>query len=117
MKFGDESDLGTEIANSELLHPEYGLHTRVHYQNLPKKFIAGTVYDPSTKEVIIGATCTLTGDSGTLTATTDGFGDFWFKGLSAGTFSLKIEANGKTQTITSINTEEACVNLDDIALS
>ena len=117
LKFGDESDLNTEIANSAILHPEYGLHPRVHYQNLPKKFVAGTVYDPSTKEVVIGATCTLTGGDGTLTATTDGFGDFWFKGLSEGTFSLKIEANGKSKVIDSISTEEKCINLDDIALS
>jgi len=50
------------------------------------------------------------------TVTTDEFGDFWFKGLSEGTFSLKIEANGKTKTFDSISTVKA-VNLGDIALS
>jgi len=55
----------------------------VYYLNIPKKFVAGTVYDPIDKEVIIGATCTLTGPAAagkTLTATTDAFGDFWFHG-------------------------------------
>jgi hypothetical protein len=51
-----------------------------------------------------------------LTAKTDGFGDFWFEGLEVGTFSLKIESDGKTKTIDSISTEED-VNLGDIPLS
>jgi len=111
--FGEESSL--DLSGTETLNPEYGLTTKVHYKGLPKKFIAGTVYDPSTKDVVIGATCTLSGTS-SATATTDEFGDFWFKGLSEGTFSLKIEANGKTKTFDSISTEKA-VNLGDIALS
>ena len=55
---------------------------RVYYLNLPKKFIAGTVYDPVEKEVVIGATCTLTPAAGgaALTVATDEFGDFWFEG-------------------------------------
>ena len=44
-----------------MLKPELGAKPRVYYLNIPKKFIAGTVYDPIEKEVIIGATCTLTG--------------------------------------------------------
>ena len=113
IKFGDEAEL--DLSGAETLHPEYGLTTRVYYKNLPKRFIAGTVYDPGAKEVVIGATCTLSGD-GTGTATTDGFGDFWFEGLKVGTFSLKIEAAGKTKTIDAISTEKD-VNLGDIALS
>jgi Fe-S-cluster-containing dehydrogenase component len=111
--FGEESDL--DFSGSETLYPEYNLTTRVHYMNLPKRFIAGTVYDPGTKDVVIGATCTLSGD-GSGTATTDGFGDFWFEDLDVGTFSLKIEATGKTRTISPISTEKD-VNLGDIALS
>ena len=57
---------------------------RVYYLNIPKKFIAGTVYDPVKKEVVIGASCVLTGDGKTLRQTTDGFGDFWFEGLELG---------------------------------
>jgi hypothetical protein len=83
--------------------------------NMPKRFIAGTVYDPATKEVVIGGTCTLSG-TGTATATTDDFGDFWFEGIAVGTYSVKIEAGGKTKTISDISTEKD-VNLGDIPLS
>ena len=115
MFFGEESELQSMISNAEELLPEENTKPRVLYLNLPKKFIAGTVYDPDTKEIIEGATCTLTGD-GTGTATTDGFGDFWLNGLEVGTYSLKIDADGKTKTIPDISTEKD-VNLGDIALS
>jgi Fe-S-cluster-containing hydrogenase component 2 len=115
LKFGEESDFSAEIAQAEVMLPEVNAQPRVHYLNLPKRFIGGTVYDPGTEEVIIGATCTLSGD-GSGTATTDGFGDFWFEGLDVGNFSVTIEAGGKTKTIDSISTEKD-VNLGDIALS
>jgi hypothetical protein len=73
------------------------------------------VYDPGTKEVVIGATCALSGD-GTGTAKTDNFGDFWFEGLKVGTYSLKIEAAGKTKTIANISTKDD-VGLGDMPLS
>jgi len=115
IKFGEESELSSLISQAETLNPEYGLNTRVHYIGLPKRFIGGTVYDPGADEVVIGATCTLSG-AGTGTATTDGFGDFWFEGLEVGTFSLRIVAAGKTKTIPSISTEKD-VNMGDIALT
>ncbi len=113
--FGEEADFSAEIAQAEILHPEYGLKSRVYYLNLPKRFIAGTVFDPGTQEVVIGATCTLSGASSATTAT-DGFGDFWFEGLAVGTFSLTIAADGKTKTIDAISTEKD-VSLEDIALT
>jgi len=113
IRFGEESEL--DSVGAEILYPEYGTNPRVSYIGLPKRFIAGTVYDPVAKEVVIGATCTLTGD-GSGSATTDGFGDFWFEDLAVGTFSLKIEYSGKTKTFDSISTEKD-VNLGDIALS
>ena len=115
LKFGEEAEFKDLIAKAEVLNPEYGLKPRVYYLNLPKRFIAGTVYDPVAKEVVIGATCTLSGD-GTATATTNGFGDFWFEGLKVGTFSLKIEAAGKTKTMRGISTAKD-VSLGDIPLS
>jgi Fe-S-cluster-containing dehydrogenase component len=83
IKFGDETELSSLITKSEVLNPEYNLSTRVHYIGLPKRFIAGTVYDPVTKEVVIEATCTLSGDS-TMATATDNFGDFWFNDLPRG---------------------------------
>ena len=114
IRFGEESEL--DLSGAETLHPEYGLTTKVHYKNLPKRFVAGTVYDPTAKEVVIGAACTLSGTGGPFTATTDAFGDFWFEGLPAADFSLTIESAGKTVTIT-VSTKEQDKGLGDIALS
>ena len=83
LKFMEEDEAQALIAKAELLHPA-DQKPRVYYLNVPKKFIAGTLYDPVKKEVAIGAICTLTGDGNTLTQTTDGFGDFWFEGLEVG---------------------------------
>ncbi len=120
--FGEESDMATNVsaggqATLEALAPNFGAtpKVRVKYIGLPKRFIAGTVYDPATKEVLIGATCTLSGDA-SATIKTDDFGDFWFEGLKVGKYSLKIEGGGKTKTIDSINTEKD-VALGDIAIS
>jgi tetrathionate reductase subunit B len=117
LMFGEESDLSTQFAEGETLHPEFGIKTRVSYIGLPNtRFIAGTVYDPGANEVVTGATCTLSGDGGTFTQTTNHWGDFWFKDLKPGTFSLKIEAAGKTKTIADINAEKD-VGLGDIPLA
>ena len=104
------------IAKAEVLNPEYGTKPRVYYLNLPKKFIAGTVYEPGAKEVVAGANCTLTGEGLTLTLKTNHWGDFWFDGLKVGTYSLKIEAAGKTKTMANISTQKD-VGLGDIPLS
>jgi tetrathionate reductase subunit B len=79
-----------------VLNPKLGCKPRVYYLNIPKKFIAGTVYDPIAKEVVISATCTLTGPrpSDKKTTTTDGFEDIWFEGLDEGAYNLKIKASG-----------------------
>ena len=63
--------------------------------NVPKKFIAGTVYDPVEKEVVIGATVTATAaDGASCSAQTDAFGDFWLRGLDEGTYAVTITADG-----------------------
>lgn len=117
LKLVEESAIQNLKGRAEVLNPEFGTKPRVYYLNIPRKFIAGTVYDPVKKEVIIGATCTLTNNGNKLTKTTDGFGDFWFEGLEAGTYSLKIESEGfHTRTISSIEAEKD-VNLGDIPLS
>jgi len=116
LTFGEESDL--DLSGTEILHPEYNLTARVHYRGLPRKFVAGTVFDSAADEVVTGATCTLTGTGGTATTTTDEFGDFWFEGLAEGTFSLAIAAAGHTtKTIGAIDTTAVDVNLGDIDLA
>jgi NAD-dependent dihydropyrimidine dehydrogenase PreA subunit len=119
LKFGEESEFKAQIAKAEVMNAEYGAQPRVYYLNLPKKFVAGTIYDPIKKEIIKGATCTLAGvtkKGEKFTAKTDGFGDFWFEGLKEGKYGLTIEAAGfPTKKIDSISTEKD-VNLGDIPL-
>jgi tetrathionate reductase subunit B len=115
LKFMEEAEAKELIKGAEVEHPEN--KPRLYLRNLPKKFIGGTVYDPVKKEVVVGATCTLTGNGTTLTATTDGFGDFWFEDLDVGTFALEITAQGfPGKSFSGISTE-ADVNLGDIALA
>jgi Fe-S-cluster-containing dehydrogenase component len=112
--FDDEANL--DISGTETFHHEYELTTRAHYKNLPKKFIAGTVYDPSNNEVVIGATCSISGAAGSKTVETDEFGDFWLEGLGEGQFTLTITSDNKTKTITG-DTTTSDIALGDIALS
>jgi tetrathionate reductase subunit B len=117
IKFGEESELAKEIAKAEVLLPETGCQPRAYYLNLPKQFVGGTVYDPVAEDVVIGATCTLTGNGGKQTTKTDDFGDFWFEGLPEGKFSLSIAASGfKAKSVDDISTAKS-VNLGDIPLA
>jgi hypothetical protein len=80
--------------------------------------VAGTLYDPVEKEVVIGATCVLTdtGSGETFEAETDHFGDFWFRSLKDDRdFSLKIEKDGRAKDIEGVRTDND-VNLGDIPL-
>jgi tetrathionate reductase subunit B len=120
IKFGEESEFKAQIKKAEVMNSEYGTMPRVYYLNLPKKFIAGTVYDPIKKEIIKGASCTLVNvavKSEKVTVKTDGFGDFWFEGLKDGKYNLTLEAEGfPTKKISAISTEKD-VNLGDIPLT
>lgn len=49
LQFGEEDEL--DLEGAEKLHAEYGTQPNVWYKNLPKKFVAGTVYDPTKNEV------------------------------------------------------------------
>ena len=111
--FGEEGEL--DLDGTEVLHPEYGTEPRVFYRGLPKKFIAGTVYDPEAHEVHIGAKVTATGDAGTFTAETDELGDFWLRGLPDAEWTLTIEADGKTKEL-EVSTLEEDKGLGDIPL-
>jgi tetrathionate reductase subunit B len=114
IQFGEESEL--DLSGTETLHPEYGLTTRVHYKNLPKRFIAGTAYTPDDEEVAIGATCTLTGEGGPYTETTDEFGDFWFEQIPAAEYTLSISKDGKSWS-DSVSTVDEDKGLGDIPLT
>jgi tetrathionate reductase subunit B len=119
LKFGEQSEFVEEIAKAQVLLPEAGVKPRVYYLNVPKKFVAGTVYDPAEKEVVVGAICTLTGPDGTSQAVeTDGFGDFWFRGLAAdANYKLVITAPGFADKVYEAVSTAKDVNLGDIALA
>jgi tetrathionate reductase subunit B len=104
LKFMEESEAQEYIAKAEFIKPERQPKDkpRVYYLNLPRRFIAGTVYDPVEKEVVIGARVSLTeiGSVGnSCTTETNGFGDFEFEKLKVGKYALKIEKGGKTKEI------------------
>jgi len=117
MRFGEEEDLKDLIEGATVLEPESGCRPRVYYRNLPGKFIAGTVYDPIDKEVLIGARVLLTSGGKVSETLTDVYGDFWFRDLPVGTYALAIEAKGFGGTyFPELSTAED-VNLGDIPLS
>ncbi len=120
LQFKEESEAKDFIKKSEFVKPERAAHDkpRVYYQNLAKRFIAGTVYDPAEKEVVIGANVTLAeaGSKKNLTAKTDSYGDFEFEKLPAGKFTLEI-AKGKASKTIKVDTTNQDVSLGDIPLA
>lgn len=117
ISFGEEEDLKDLIQGATRLKAELGCLPRVYYRNIPGKFIAGTVYDPKDKEVIIGARVRATSGGKHLETLTDVYGDFWFKDLSVGIYDLAIEAKGFQGKYFSALSTASDVNLGDIALS
>lgn len=121
IRFMDEGKAREQISKSEVWKPElrHKVKPRVYYMNLPRRFIAGTVYDPVEKEVIIGAACTLTEDGSRKkhTIETDNYGDFWFEGLKESKFNLAIRKGRMMKSFTGLNTAEKDINLGDIPLT
>ncbi|MCL5734925.1 MAG: carboxypeptidase regulatory-like domain-containing protein [Actinobacteria bacterium] len=119
--FGDEDDpkIKEKIAVSELLKPELPTRPRVYYLNLPKKWIAGAVYDKEADECTEGATVTATNAATgeKVTTTTDNYGDFWLKNLSDGAYTILIEKPGYlTQKLGPIDATSKDQNLGDIVV-
>ncbi len=117
--FGDEEDLKDVIAKAELLKPELATRPRVYYLNLPKKWIAGAIYDKEADECTKGAIVTATNieTGGTTSAETDNYGDFWLKDLPEGMYTLLIEKPGYlSQKLGPIDATLTDQNLGDIVL-
>jgi tetrathionate reductase subunit B len=96
--FGEEDDprIAALISRAELLKPELATRPRVYYLNLPRKWIAGALYDPEAHECLEGVTVTAQNrETGAkLTATSDNYGDFWLRDLPDGTYTLLLEKPG-----------------------
>ncbi len=141
LRFGEEEELKILIEGADVLLPEEGTRPLVRYLNLPKRFIAGSIFDPDEDECLENAKVTLTsiatpartqtgehyafrGDHGgrpktgdTVVSATDAFGDFWFHQIDTAQYNLKIEKEGyATRTIEAIDVCERDVNLGDIGM-
>ncbi|MFV0438438.1 MAG: 4Fe-4S dicluster domain-containing protein [Desulfopila sp.] len=116
LKFVEEEDAADFLRQAEPLLPTDSSKPRVYYQGLPRKFVAGTLYDPGTREVIIGARCRLADEeTGEWHETeTDDFGDFWFNDLKDnGKFSLTLTFGNDTKVLRDITTDRD-ISLGDI---
>ena len=116
IQFGEESEL--DLADTETLYPELGQKTRVFYRGLPKRFVAGKVYDPETEEVVIGAVVTAKLKDGgeAWSAHTDPFGDFWLRNLPKAELEITIHGGGKSFEGT-VSTVEKSIGMGNVALS
>lgn len=113
LRFGDEEDFAPEIARAEtLIDSAYG--PRVYYLNRPHLFIGGEVWDPESNEIIEGAQITLSGDASQQT-TSDNFGDFWFRKLDPGKYTVDIAAEGYVGQSVDVDLTES-LNIGDFPL-
>lgn len=110
IQFGDESEF--DLEHAERLDER----SNIYYKELPKTFIAATVYDPDLMEIVEGATVTASSPSGTFTADTDMWGDFWLKEIPADDYQVTIEKDGKSKAI-EVSTKEKDQGLPDIAFA
>jgi len=119
LRFLDEAEAAPLLERAEVWKPELReeVQPRVYYLGLPRKFIAGTVYDPQEEEVVIGATCTLTPAGGApQVVQTDSYGDFWFEGIPDGLYDLEIKSGRRVKRFEGLDTTTADINLGDIPL-
>ncbi len=120
--FGDEADGVFSKAGQgevpEIYHPEYRAEPRVRWKGLPKPWIAGTVIDPVSDEVVSGVSITaidLFGD-GSVTDRSDAFGDFWIKGVERDwKYKIEIKKEGYEDFL-AIVTTDGVQDLGDICL-
>ena len=117
LKFGEEEEFADILADCTQIIPEDGCRPRVYYLNDPKLFIGGQVFDGRNDEIIKGAQITLTlPDGSTLQTQSDHFGDFWFKRLDPGDYTVKMEAEGFGSKTVDVKLDKS-LNIGDFDLS
>jgi tetrathionate reductase subunit B len=116
--FGEEDELHDQIAVAEQLKPKLNLKPRVYYIGLPKRFIAGMVFDPEEDEVIIGAEVFVINKStdNSILVKTDDFGDFWVDELTPGNYSVIIRKPGYPEKKLEADITKKDINLGDIPI-
>lgn len=116
LRFGEEEEFAAEIAQADVFQPELGLKPRVYYLNQPGLFLGGEVWDPVQNEVVVGAKVTLTTPHGyTKETVSDEFGDFWFRKLKPGKYTVKVEAAGYQVMSKSVELDKS-LNIGDFPL-
>jgi Fe-S-cluster-containing hydrogenase component 2 len=119
--FGDEDDpkIKELVAKAEPLKPELDTKPRVFYIGLPKKFIAGALFDQESDDCLEDATVKATnaGTGDSYEAKSDSYGDFWLKDLKDGVYTLLIEKPGyMAQKYGPVDVTAKDVNIGDIAV-
>lgn len=117
LRFGEEEEFAEEIRGAEFkADPSHG--ARVYYINMPKLFISGDVWDPEPNEIIQGAQVKLLDASGVVlrSTLTDGFGDFWFRQLDPGCYTITLCARDYTPATKQIKLEKS-LNVGDFPLT
>lgn len=110
LRFGDIEEFGEEIEKAERLTPK----SNVYYLNLPKRWVAGQIIDEAEDEVVIGACVSLYaigGEEPILSTTSDEFGDFWFRQIDEGRYTIKVEAKDFVEREISVDATEADANV------
>lgn len=82
--FGEETGSADSIvAGGVAYHPEYRAEPRVSWKGLPRPWIAGSVTDAASDELIAGVAVTAVDlfEDGSVTVLSDEFGDFWLRGM------------------------------------
>lgn len=86
--FADDADEVVREARRadalEVYCPEYRAEPRVLWKGLPRPWIAGTVIDAASDEVLADAAITALDlvDDASVTVRSDAFGDFWVRGMA-----------------------------------
>lgn len=113
-----ELDERHSYAPVEHLHPEYGTNPRVAYVNLPRPFVAGSVYAPAEERVLSRVSLTLTHEvtGRTWHAETDFMGEFKIDGLEEGFYRLELDKEGyEVKTLRHLEVRDG-LNCGDIGL-
>ena len=120
--FGDEDDpkIKALIKKAQPLKPDLKVKPRVYYIGLPKRFIAGALYDKAEEECVgdakVTATCAVSGKK-VCDTTTDSYGDFWIRDLADGQYNLLFEKKGyMSQKFGPVDVTEKDINIGDITL-
>lgn len=92
----------------DVYHPEYQTEPRVYWKGLPKPWIAGTVIDEASDEVVSGVSVTSVDlfENGSVTVQSDEFGDFWLRGMEKDRkYRVEISKDGYENILAIVTTD------------